>query len=482
MDREIDIQVVRLGTGGKKLRTIDCVGQSLAVGPIFSVGALGPALAALSGGVGPFVLAVAIVGFIGVAYLISELARRFSGTGIVYEYVANVLGKKAALFSAGCYYLAMNSLLIALPIIGAFFLNNFFSTYFSFTVPWWILGAIICALIIIFNILGVSVTVKTQLVIIAVSTIPFLILAVAILLNGGPNGLSLSVFNPANVAEGGSVFKGLLFAILMFVGFELAGALGEETENPSRSIPIAMLVTIVLCGAFYILTQYVGTIGSGGPDQILFDYNALSKYYVGNWLGGLIDLAILLDIMAVGIGFMAACARGYFAIARDGLLPRSLTKLSRRGVPIATTYMVGVLLFACVAVTLIVFGTGSPVDASGVPTGPPDYFNTFLVLSAVGGFLISGVYAILCIGGIKYFITRKKPLVVIAGLVGLATAGGGVVAQFIEGTAPTGIALWGRHIALGIVAVVAVWLIANVLIRPKQVDLAGQHAVQHSTQ
>ena len=57
---------------------------------------------------------------------------------------------------------------------------------------------------------------------------------------------SFESFNPSNVAEGGSVFKGLLFGILMFVGFELAAALGEETADPKRSIPIAVLSTILI--------------------------------------------------------------------------------------------------------------------------------------------------------------------------------------------------------------------------------------------
>ena len=82
-------------------------------------------------------------------------------------------------------------------------------------------------------------------VIIVASLIPFLILIVSDRDRRRRRaGNSVSSFNPSNVAEGGSVFKGLLFAILMFVGFELAAALGEETKDPKKSIPTAVLATI----------------------------------------------------------------------------------------------------------------------------------------------------------------------------------------------------------------------------------------------
>ena len=192
------------------------------------------------------------------------------------------------------------------------FLKLFCSAHFGFDPPWWLLALLVLAFTIVVNLIGVQVSVRTQLTIIIASLVPFLILAVAIVADGGPGGNTTSVFDPGNVAEGGSIFNGLLFAILMFVGFELAAALGEETAEPARSIPVAIIATIVIVGVFYVITQYVGTIGSGGPDAIPFDFAALGEEYVGRWLGILVELAVILDILAVGIGFAAATSRGLF--------------------------------------------------------------------------------------------------------------------------------------------------------------------------
>ena len=245
----------QLGHSGGKLRTIDCIAQSLAVGPIFSAAVIGFILADLSGGVGPFVIILTTVGILGLGYLISELAKRFSGTGTVYEYVAHTLGKKPAVFSAGAYHLAAISLYTGIPIIGAIFIKSFLAVHMNWDPPWWLAALAVLVLTIGVNLIGVQVSVRTQLLIIIASLVPFLILVAAIILEGGATGNTASVFNPDSIAEGGSVFKGLLFAILMFVGFELAAALGEETEHPRRSIPIAIVATILIIGVFYALTQ-----------------------------------------------------------------------------------------------------------------------------------------------------------------------------------------------------------------------------------
>jgi len=64
---------------------------------------------------------------------------------------------------------------------------------------------------------------------------PFIILSIVVIYKV-VSGNHFSVFEPNHIARR-SVFKGLLFAILMFVGFELAAVLGEETAKPSVRFP-----------------------------------------------------------------------------------------------------------------------------------------------------------------------------------------------------------------------------------------------------
>jgi amino acid transporter len=449
--------------GNKQLSTVDCVAQSMAVGPIFSAVALGGILAGLSGGVSLFVLVITTIGILAIGWIVSELAKRYSGSGTVYEAIAHTLGKPAGVFAAMLYHLAITALVAGIPVIGGIFLKAFCAAHLGFDPPWWVAALVIAALVFGFNALGIQVSVKTQLSIIVASAIPLLVLFVAVVVDGGPDGNNLHSLNPGNVATGGSVFKGVLFAILMFIGFEWSAALGEETANPKHSIPRAVLWTVGLCATFYFLTQY--TLAVGGADFV-----PLADAKVGHWLGVLIELAVLFDIVAVGVGIMAAAARGLFTIARDGLLPAPLATTNRKDVPMAATGVVVAAMVVVVLLAMIKYGTTA--SAAG-----PDAFSMFLITSTIGGMLICLIYGLLCIGGLR--ILNDDPRSVLAGVVGLVTAIGGIFAQFITGTAPTGDALWGRHIGLLLVALVAVWLGYNMSKRRDKVTAAAGHALQH---
>ena len=64
-------------------------------------------------------------------------------------------------------------------------------------------------------------------------------------------------------------------------------------------------------------------------------------------------------------------------------------------------------------------------------------------------------------------------------MIGLATAGAGVAAQFIDATAPVGDARWGRHLGLVVLGVVVVWVVASVTTRPAAIEAVGERAVRH---
>ena len=460
---------------GGQLSTVDCVAQSLAVGPVFSGGVLGGLLAfVLAPGAGPFVILLTTVGVLGIGWTLSEFAKRYSGSGTVYEFIAHSLGKRAAAFCAGIYHLAAMALAgPGIAIIGGLWAKTFFNDHMGVDMAWWIWALIIALLMYGANVMGVQISVKAQLILIVLSIIPFLVLAVKVIADGGPAGNSLKSFNPSNVAAGGSVFKGLLFAILMFIGFELAAALGEESKDPQRSIPRAVVATILIVGAFYLITQY--TLAIGATDKAS-DFAPMADLYLNRFFAVWIDLAILLDILAVGIGFQLAAARGLFTLARDGLLPSPLAKLNAKSLPAMASLVILAVTVITTFIALAKYGTGL-VD----PTGPAFFlntkvFNAFLIASRLGGFLISLVYVLLCVAALKNF-ALKKPIDLIAAVFGLATVVLAIYSQFWKETAPIGSELWGRHLSLILIAIALIWALAS---KKEAIDKVGQHTVHHT--
>ncbi len=171
----------------------------------------------------------------------------------------------------------------------------------------------------------------------AFSLIPFLILAITIIAKGGSAGNTLAVFGTSHSSVN-SVFHGILFAVTLFIGFEAAASIGEEAKEPHKAIPTALIGSVALAGIFYLLVCYAGAIGFGvkGSSEVwprsASPMGTLAQQYVGGWLSTLIDLVVLLDSISVALAFTVTGSRVFFALSRDGLLPKS-SDAPPRGTP-----------------------------------------------------------------------------------------------------------------------------------------------------
>ena len=124
----------------------------------------------------------------------------------------------------------------------------------------------------------------------------------------------------------------MLYGVLLFVGFETAANLAEETKNPKRDIPLAVLTTVgdrhrVLRDRPPTSRSPASTTTSRRSPQAagapLFALGAPASAggYGGVWINRLLELVVLLDMLAVPIGCAVAASRGLFAMARDRRLP-----------------------------------------------------------------------------------------------------------------------------------------------------------------
>ena len=59
------------------------------------------------------------------------------------------------------------------------------------------------------------------------------------------------------------IFFGVLYGVLIFVGFETAANLAEETAEPKSSIPRAVLLSVVVVSVFYLIAAYMEVAGFG---------------------------------------------------------------------------------------------------------------------------------------------------------------------------------------------------------------------------
>jgi amino acid transporter len=465
--------------GERKLTTIHAIGQSLAIGPMFSAGLLTGLVASVAGFSSPLSVLLGSIGALCLGYVISVFARRFSGAGAIYEYLVHGAHPGVGVFGAGLYglgvlFLGGGGVFIA----NGFLAQAFFLTHLHVNIDWWIFGAVALVLAVGLNHLGARLAIRGVLAMAGLSVIPFLILAITIIAKGGLNGNTLAVFGTSHSSTSG-VFHGILFAVTLFIGFEAAASIGEETAEPHRSIPIALIGSVALAAVFYLLVTYAAAIGFGPHGSVTAwpadpsPMGALAQQYVGKGLSTLIDLVVLLDSLSVAIAFVVAGSRVFFALARDGLLPPVIGRTSRFETPLG-----GNLVILAAGIIALLFGA---LTHYGNAVKLPNNIEAFSISAAAGSFLIEAVYGMLAVAGV-FIIARSFTGIgrvwrVIVAIVGFATP---VLAYYGSlhpfPTFPNNRGL----IFAGIAAlIVVVWFAYLSFAHPERIKAAARNADQH---
>ena len=185
----------------------------------------------------------------------------------------------------------------------------------------------------------------------AVAVAGILALCAAILVQVRP-GIETTVasFRPSADFNGWSGLGfAMVFCILSFGGFEGAATLGEETRNPRRNIPLALLLTVIASGAFFIFVAYCEVVGFG-PNGIRdlgkseAPLNELALRYVSPGMAIALDLAAAISCFSGMLGPLAAAGRVLFALGRGGLGSRLSAVHPLHGTPAPAVSMSALLI------------------------------------------------------------------------------------------------------------------------------------------
>ena len=314
--------------------------------------------------------------------------------------------------------------------------------------PVWAWSVIFVAAIFLIMYLGVQISTRVQLTLSLVSAAVVLAFAIDVISKVG-SGNSFKAFNPTRAADGWSgIFFGVMYGVLIFVGFETAANLAEETENPKKSIPRAVLLTVGIATVFYVILAYTQMAGFGFDlKNILGAAAAAPLFALGSptAAGGygsdailkILEVVVVLDVIAVGLGAAVASTRGVFALARDRRIPGALAKVSvSRGTP------VGAIAFVSLWSLAMVLLTEWRPSTFALPLYPA-YFAIFAWLSSFGGFALVVVYAALSAGAFRGLADHESMVkVVLAAIVGLAISGLAVFGGIYKVPSPTKLVVW----------------------------------------
>src|SRR5207245_5578390 len=186
-------------------------------------------------------------------------------------------------------------------------------------------------------------------------------------------GFTLKPFIPASGTTVGAIAFASVFGLLSFGGFEGAAALGEETNNPRRNIPLAIAAAVGFCGVFYTIVMLAQSLGFGIDSSGIKAFSSsssplgdLSNQYVGSWMQDVINFGATLSAFASCLGCAAGASRILFALGRDGFLTRRLGDASARTGSPANALAV-VMTFGLVVTILLRLNGTTAVNAFFYP-------------------------------------------------------------------------------------------------------------------
>jgi amino acid transporter len=407
-------------------------------------------IAANAGAAMPLSIVVAFVVVFVIMNAVYRFSQRISHAGSFFAFVRDSLGVRAGFFT-GWLFMAFYPVFVAFDLIlfGAT-LNGIIVAHGGPDIPWWLLMLIGMVLIWGVAVLGIRLSVRSDLALLTFELAVLLALAITILAKGAPGGdWHAHVFSPSASPAGFSgVVVGAVFGVLAFTGFEAPAYLGEEAENPRRTVPRAILLTTAGIGIAFVFFFYVTTVGYGLPNIAKLPgdpapWDTLGQHYWGSGATILIDIASVVALVAGALACQNGAARMVYALGRDRLLPRSLGRtLPRFGTPVPALTL---LLGFCLAL-----GFGFGFGFQPLPA--------FTLLSLVVTLCALGVYAIVQVALVRYFMRRGEFNPFWHGLVPVLAVAA-IVYLFIKNISPqppypSNMAIW---IAIG-------WAIAGLLV------------------
>jgi len=234
---------------------------------------------------------------------------------------------------------------------------------------------------------------------------------------------SLAPLTPsAGVAGWNGIFQGAVFAILAFIGFEAAAALGEEARNPRRTVPLGVVGSCVLVGLFYAFMTYAWNVGAGldilghNVASANSDWDAFGGEYWGKGGAWLFFFALFNSIVACGTAVTNNAARVLFAMGRAGSAPGFLSRVHPKHKSPYLSVITTLLVTSMVAYAVSVY--------FGAALGPgSDGLVSFVVEATFFTVLAIVIYMVACIACLGYFwrrLSRNVFLHVITPILGLA--------------------------------------------------------------
>ena len=277
--------------------------------------------------------------------------------GAFYAYIAASLGRAWGLGAA--YVAAFSYFALACSTLGAlaFFCEQLFKTATGHALHWSVWAYLCIVLVSALSYRRITLAAKVLAVALVSEVTIILLLDLKIVHDVGLRGFDVSVFAPHRVLAPG-LGIGAIYAFNSMIGIEGTAIYQEEARERTVTIPRATYIAIALTGLFYVFTAWCLT-SSAGIDRVAPIANANPGSFLADrsllHLGGpgalAVSILVLTSAFAAVLALFNNSARYLYALARDGVLPASLSQTHPRH---QSPHIAGLVLTAAMVIVFVV--------------------------------------------------------------------------------------------------------------------------------
>ncbi|WP_095122410.1 APC family permease [Pseudomonas sp. Irchel s3f10] len=312
--------------------------------PIIVLGTFG-ILAQSTAGMVPAAYLAALVAMFFTAMSYGRMAAAFPVAGSAYSYVRKAISPKLGFIAGWAVLLDYLFLPMAIWLIGAAYLASAFPS-----IPQWIWVLAFIGITSAINIIGLKLANGINALLMLVQFL-VLIAFVALCVHyiGGDASTPLWSIKPFfnGDMQMPLIMSGAAIACYSFLGFDAVSTLTEETRDPRRTIPRAIMLITLIGGLIFVGVSYFVQIAH---PSFQFDSVDSAAYEIARNIGGDLFVSIFLIGLIVGqfasgLSAQASGSRLLFAMGRDGVLPKSFfgTLHARFGTPVNSILLCAVV-------------------------------------------------------------------------------------------------------------------------------------------
>ena len=278
---------------------------------------------------GNFVISLLFAGFAMslTAFSYAKMCRRYPVAGSVYSYVSKSIGPKLGFMAGWVMMLDYFLLPMACYLSLGLYLNIMFPA-----VPVWawiIIGVLFCSACNYFGV-GISSIINSVNVVAPILALIATYICIVVYVTGGGGEGTLfasRAFVDPSTFQIAPVMTGAAIMAVVFVGFDSVTTYSEETINPEKTMPKAVVIICIGAAIEFVITAYLMNLGwpwsdSAGvlsnPDTAITEYN---EHINMAWMNPIFIVINTLACVGCCVAGQGATSRILLAMGRDGFIP-----------------------------------------------------------------------------------------------------------------------------------------------------------------